>query len=101
MLKTYQEYLDFKAGIGQEDERNCQNRKASLNVGIIGGGISGLYSAMLLQKHIPGVSVKIFEVRDRIGGQIYTHRFSTEPHQYFEAGAMRIPEIESQALSLA
>ncbi len=48
MLKTYQEYLDFKAGIGQEDERNCQNRKASLNVGIIGGGISGLYSAMLL-----------------------------------------------------
>ncbi len=87
--------------IGQETEINCQNRKALLNVGIIGGGISGLYSAMLLQKHIPGVSVKIFEAIDRIGGRIYTHRFSTEPHQYFEAGAMRIPRLRTRPLSLA
>ena len=31
----------------------------SLNIGIVGGGMAGLYSALLLQKYIPGVKVKI------------------------------------------
>ncbi len=62
-------------------------------MGIVGAGISGLYSALLLQHHIPNVRVKVFEASDRVGGRIYTHKFSDDPYQYCEAGAMRIPCI--------
>ena len=64
-------------------------------MGIVGGGLTGLYSAILLQHHIPGVKVKIYEANSRVGGSVYTYRFSPEPHQYFETGAMRIPDVES------
>lgn len=79
-----------------------------MHVGIVGGGISGLYSALVLRRE--GHHVTIFESNNRIGGRIYTHHF--EPNnsrtggsgkdgsqrgtpekatKYFEAGAMRIP----------
>lgn len=57
--------------------------------------MAGLYSAKLLQHYIPGVKVKLYEARDRVGGCVYTYKFSPEPNQYFEAGAMRIPFVES------
>ena len=57
--------------------------------------MAGLYSASLLQRYIPGVRVKLFEASERVGGCVYTHRFSPEPYQYFEAGAMRLPCIEA------
>ncbi|KAI0320030.1 hypothetical protein OF83DRAFT_680713 [Amylostereum chailletii] len=60
-----------------------------LNIAIVGGGISGLYSALLL--HREGHCVRIFEGTDRVGGRVYTHYFTTQDDQYFEAGAMRIP----------
>jgi len=60
-----------------------------LSVGIVGGGMAGLYAAVLLQR--AGHVVHIFEGTDRIGGRIYTHYFNDEDNQYFEAGAMRIP----------
>jgi monoamine oxidase len=60
-----------------------------LSVGIVGGGIAGLYAALLLQR--AGHVVHIFEGTDRIGGRIHTHYFNDEDNQYFEAGAMRIP----------
>ncbi len=65
-------------------------------VGIVGGGISGLYSALLLQQYAPDVKIKVFEANNRVGGRIFTYKFSNEPHQYCEAGAMRIPCITSQ-----
>jgi monoamine oxidase len=65
------------------------------SVGIVGGGMAGLYSALLLQKHIPGVEVKIFEADNRVGGRVYTHKFSSEPYQYYDTGAMRVPDTES------
>ena len=37
------------------------------------------------------MKVKLFEANDRVGGRIFTHKFSDEPYQYCEAGAMRIP----------
>ncbi|KAI0382364.1 hypothetical protein F5Y04DRAFT_288069 [Hypomontagnella monticulosa] len=61
-----------------------------LNVGIVGGGIAGLYTALLLQRE--GHRVRIFEGTDRIGGRVYTHYFTSEKNQYYEAGAMRIPQ---------
>lgn len=63
-----------------------------MHVGIVGGGISGLYSAlMLLSKGIP---VTLFEGTGRLGGRIYTFHFpprELDEDPYFEAGAMRIP----------
>ncbi|RDW87633.1 amine oxidase-11 [Coleophoma crateriformis] len=64
-----------------------------MNIGIVGGGISGLYSALLLRQQ--GHTVTVFEATDRLGGRIYTHRFQSQNKKkngaYFEAGAMRIP----------
>ena len=61
-----------------------------LNIGIVGGGIAGLYSALLLQRE--GHTVQIFEATGFSGGRVRTHYFTTEKDQYFEAGAMRIPQ---------
>ena len=64
----------------------------SFTVGIVGGGMAGLYSALLLRKF--GIHrVKIFDAANRVGGRVYTHRFSEEEYQYFEGGAMRLPEL--------
>ncbi|KAM9978138.1 hypothetical protein ACTFIY_011886 [Dictyostelium cf. discoideum] len=63
-----------------------------LSVGIIGAGICGLYSAMILQDL--GINYKILEVsKERIGGRIYSHRFSDQVYDYSELGAMRIPIV--------
>ncbi|KAI0263267.1 hypothetical protein BC834DRAFT_325985 [Gloeopeniophorella convolvens] len=62
---------------------------APLSIGIVGGGMAGLYSALLLQT--AGHKVHIFEGTDRVGGRVHTHYFNDEGNQYFEAGAMRIP----------
>ena len=68
------------------------NTQSNMSIGIVGGGISGLYAALLLRRE--GHKVTLFEASDRLGGRIYTHHFAPlhdgeEP--YFEAGAMRIP----------
>ena len=106
----YNQYLDCLCGLvsdssvkedGANDHESSESiplhitSENSLNIGIIGGGMAGLYSALLLQKYIPGVKVKIFEANNRVGGRVYTHKFSSEPYQYFEAGAMRLPYTES------
>ncbi|KAM9979064.1 hypothetical protein ACTFIZ_000411 [Dictyostelium cf. discoideum] len=63
-----------------------------LSVGIIGAGICGLYSAMILQDL--GINYKILEInKERIGGRIYSYRFSDQVNDFSELGAMRIPII--------
>ncbi|KNG86321.1 putative flavin-containing amine oxidase [Aspergillus nomiae NRRL 13137] len=63
-----------------------------MHVGVVGGGISGLYSALLLIQQ--GFQVTLFEATNRLGGRIYTYHFppsTLNDDPYFEAGAMRIP----------
>ncbi|KAF3403514.1 putative bifunctional amine oxidase [Penicillium rolfsii] len=61
---------------------------------IVGAGISGLYIALLLQSlDIPHLSIDILEADNRVGGRVYTHRFSDEPYDYYDVGAMRFPRL--------
>lgn len=89
----YQQYLDTECRKTVSEVPVLPS--VPLNVGIVGGGMAGLYSALLLGKHIPGVKVKIFEADQRVGGRVYTHKFSSEPYQYYDTGAMRVPDTES------
>ncbi|KAJ5623054.1 flavin-containing amine oxidase [Penicillium lividum] len=63
-----------------------------MHVGIVGRGVSGLCSAlMLLEK---GISVTLLEGTEHLGGRVYTVHFTPrapDEDPYFEAGAMRIP----------
>jgi monoamine oxidase len=70
--------------------------QAPLSVGIVGAGMAGLYSALLLAS--AGHRVHVFEGSDRIGGRVHTHYFSDEENQYYEAGAMRIPHSPFQSI---
>lgn len=75
--------------------KSKKRKPESFTVGIVGGGMAGLYSALLLRKF--GIHhVKIFDAENRVGGRVYTHRFSEEEYQYFEGGAMRLPEVSWQ-----
>jgi hypothetical protein len=57
-----------------------------IRVGILGAGIAGLYAALLIDYLGPesGITYDILEANpDRIGGRLYTHRFSDAPNDYF------------------
>lgn len=61
---------------------------------IVGAGMAGLYIALILDTlDIPGISFDFFEASDRIGGRCLTHEFSKIPHDYYDIGAMRFPDI--------
>ena len=46
-------------------------------MGIIGGGIGGLYAALMLQD--AGIPYEILEASDRLGGRLFTRHFSPSP----------------------
>jgi hypothetical protein len=61
-----------------------------IKIGIIGAGISGLYTGLILQ-HL-GIDYEILEASDRIGGRVYTHKFpGDDESSYYDIGAMRFP----------
>lgn len=61
---------------------------------IVGAGIAGLYIAMILDDlQIPNLEYDILEASDRVGGRVYTHRFSEAENDYYDVGAMRYPDI--------
>ncbi|CAB5332295.1 uncharacterized protein OCT59_009446 [Rhizophagus irregularis] len=94
---AYEQWLKLQNPVERTEPGNHPKiPPKELNVGIVGGGMSGLYAALILQSH--GAKVSIFEknTRQRLGGRVYTHRFTQEPNQYFEAGAMRLPETSEQ-----
>ena len=75
---------------------------------IIGAGAAGLFTALLfdyLNKNVPNFNVQydIFESAESttafpihgrgVGSRLYTYDFSTtDPHDYYDVGAMRFPE---------
>jgi len=62
-----------------------------LRVGIVGGGMAGMYAALLLDQL--GIDYQILEASgERLGGRVRTHYFNNKPHQYAELGAMRFPQ---------
>ena len=74
-------------------------------VAIIGAGVAGLRTAMLLQKQ--GIPYEIFEASDRVGGRIFTYQFAPSPgydkpgenHNYYDVGAMRYPDNDSSKIT--
>ena len=54
---------------------NKQRKKKTYDIIIVGGGIAGLYSVLLLQKYNPSLKIGLFEKENRLGGRICSHRF--------------------------
>lgn len=95
LREAYESWVNAQSPYPQPEISKPPLDPSILSVGIVGGGMSGLYSALLLQSR--GVQVHLFEADPtRMGGRVYTHRFNDQTNQYFEAGAMRLPEIPEQ-----
>jgi threonine dehydrogenase-like Zn-dependent dehydrogenase len=65
---------------------------------IVGAGAAGLSAAVMLQ-FIGFTNITVLEASSRVGGRAYTHHFTAGVacnHNYYDAGAMRIPLIETQ-----
>ncbi|RUS15384.1 flavin-containing amine oxidoreductase-domain containing protein [Endogone sp. FLAS-F59071] len=95
--KVYQQYREIhEEYIGK---KGINRRPEDLHIGIIGAGMAGLFSALILKK--AGIKVTVFEVNDRVGGRVNTHYFPSEESQrwqYGEFGAMRLPECAEHKL---
>ncbi|TGE22265.1 amine oxidoreductase [Hymenobacter aquaticus] len=74
----------------------------NLDVAVIGGGVSGAYSAWRLQQENGGKArVALFEYSNRIGGRLYSVTIPGLPHVKAEVGGMRyIPESHVTVASL-
>jgi lysine 2-monooxygenase len=71
-----------------------------LDIAVVGGGVSGAYSAWRLQQAIgTAAQIGLFEYSDRIGGRLYTITLPGLPHVKAEVGGMRY--IPSQHIMVA
>ncbi|KZT32830.1 FAD/NAD(P)-binding domain-containing protein [Sistotremastrum suecicum HHB10207 ss-3] len=68
--------------------------RSTPRVGIIGAGMAGLYIGLILQSL--DIDFKILEASNRVGGRLYTYRFSDSVgerrYEYYDVGAMRFPD---------
>ncbi|KAL6703450.1 hypothetical protein ACN47E_009624 [Coniothyrium glycines] len=64
---------------------------------IVGAGAAGIYLAWMLS--YLGIDYDLLEASDRIGGRVYTYDGFKDAgdcaHNYYDVGAMRIPDIPS------
>ncbi|KAH6643229.1 L-amino acid oxidase [Boeremia exigua] len=91
--------FDLPKDVIQEYDRVSSTKTDDLSakhrICIVGAGITGLFIAMILDSlKIPGLEYDILEASDRTGGRIYSHYFSDIPHDYYDIGAMRFPDID-------
>lgn len=80
-------------GLSVDDGESSSAAQVDFNVGIIGAGMTGLYTAMILKSL--GIKYEILEASKRPGGRVYTHYFDEEKRDgdYYDVGAMRFPKI--------
>lgn len=71
-----------------DELNNPQRTKNPQSICIVGGGVAGLTAAYELA--IRGHDITLLESAARLGGRIWTHRFTD--NTYGELGAMRIPQ---------
>ncbi|EFQ32476.1 flavin containing amine oxidoreductase [Colletotrichum graminicola M1.001] len=77
-------------------------KPGEFRVGIVGAGVAGLFTALLLDwvcENVKGLKIDydILEASDktRFGGRLFTHYFDDPPkrvHDYYDVGAMRFPD---------
>lgn len=65
-------------------KKNPPVRDARADVIVIGAGLSGLWSALMLEE--AGLDVQVIEARDRVGGRVFT-RFDLPGHPEVGGGA--------------
>ena len=58
------------AVLGRTSQQVIASTKKPTSVLVLGAGLSGLYTALLLEAK--GISVTVLEARDRVGGRVYT-----------------------------
>lgn len=73
---------------------------ADLDVAVIGGGVSGAYTAWRLRNERPDWSVRLFELSDRIGGRLRSVAFPQASHLFGEVGGMRFLEAQKHVFNL-
>jgi len=74
-------------------EINAMIQEASYDVAIIGGGVSGLYSALRLQESDKHLKVAVFESDDHVGGRLVSIPVPlTDNRIITEFGGMRFPD---------
>jgi lysine 2-monooxygenase len=73
---------------------------ADLDVAVVGGGVSGAYTAWRLRSDRPGLRVGLFEMSDRIGGRMRSVAFPQAPHLFGEVGGMRFLEAQKHVFNL-
>jgi monoamine oxidase len=61
-----------------------------IDIAIVGGGVSGVYSAWRLKKAHPKKKIALFEASDHIGGRLLSLRPPDIPNMVAELGGMRI-----------
>ncbi|KJH69460.1 flavin monoamine oxidase family protein [Aliterella atlantica] len=80
----------------QDNLVGANNTQRSPSVLVLGAGLSGLYTALLLER--AGVKVVVLEGRDRVGGRVYTlDNLPGKP----EAGGQGFSERYQRLLALA
>lgn len=73
---------------------------ADLDVAVVGGGVSGAYTAWRLRNDRPDLRVGLFEMSGRIGGRLRSIAFPRAPHLFAEVGGMRFLEAQKHVFDL-
>ena len=71
-----------------------------LDVLVVGGGVSGCYTAWRLAKANPKARIEVFERSDRIGGRLWSVKPEGMTNQVAELGGMRIASNQYPLINL-
>lgn len=74
--------VDYTSNLGEKNGSAPSVAPGGERVGILGAGIGGLYSALILQSL--DIPFEIIEASNRVGGRLYTHKFENgRKYDYF------------------